>query len=269
LEFKSFLGDEDGNGGRSASPALAGAANSRGYVRTEPSNAPFWSIDYYQRYFDVDTKTVLSRCYHSMIPKEDYVSVVLDSRPDLYGPFWTLTTVIFALFVFSSLASSITSYLSEKQWDYDFKLLSVAVGIVYAYGLGVPIALWAALKYLGVQDWGILDAVAVWGYGMTIWIPVSLLCIVPVPLFRWSLVAVASGVSGYFLLRNVYPVLASAEAKAIRLLVIVIAVLHLALALTFKILFFSYYIVREAGPKDPIGIDKPGSGNSTRLFRTF
>ena len=121
-----------------------------GYVRPEPSNAPFWSIDvriprlifnlsnysrtlqYYQRYFDVDTKTVrrrgfpiskdihiytsqvISRCYHSMIPKEDYVSVVLESRPDLYGPFWTLTTVIFALFVFSSLASSITSYLSAK-----------------------------------------------------------------------------------------------------------------------------------------------------------
>lgn len=99
--------------------------------------------------------------------------------------------------------------------------------------------------------------------------PVSLLCIVPVPLFRWSLVALASGVSGYFLLRNVYPVLATAEAKAIRLLVIVIAVLHLALALTFKVLFFSYYIVREEGPKDPSGIEKPSSGNSTRTFLEY
>jgi len=252
LEFKSFLGTEDGHTARGTSPSPASPANSRGYVRSDPSNAPFWSIDYYQRYFDVDTKTVLSRCYHSMIPREDYVSVILESRPDLYGPFWTLTTVIFALFVFSSIASSITSYLSSKPWDYDFKLLSVAVGIVYAYGFGVPIALWAALRYLGVQDWGILDGIAVWGYGMTIWIPVSLLCIVPVPIFRWALVAVASGISGYFLLRNVYPVLASAEAKAVRLLVIVIAVIHLALALTFKVLFFSYYIVHEEGPKDPL-----------------
>lgn len=77
----------------------------------------------------------------------------------------------------------------------------------------------------------------------------------------------ASLLSGFFLFRNVYPVLASAEAKAVRLLIIVLAVLHLALALTFKIFFFSYYIVHEVGPKDPIGgIETPGSGNSTRMF---
>lgn len=86
------------------------------------------------------------------------------------------------------------------------------------------------------------------------------------PLVRWVSVGIASGVSGFFLLHNVYPVLASAEAKAVRLLVIVIAVLHLALALTFKIMFFSYYIKHEVGPKDPTGIENPGSGNRTRMF---
>lgn len=45
----------------------------------------------------------------------------------------------------------------------------MAVGLIYGYGLGFPIALWAALRYIGVQDWGLLDAVAVWGYGMTVW----------------------------------------------------------------------------------------------------
>lgn len=138
-----------------------------------------------------------------MIPREDYISVVLESRPDLYGPFWTLTTVIFSLFVFSSLSSSIASYLSsevrhslsskpstitistsdppraQQPWDYDFKLLSVAVGIIYGYGLAFPIALWAALRYIGVQDWGLLDAVAVWGYGMTVWMYVLHLPLYP------------------------------------------------------------------------------------------
>lgn len=126
-----------------------------GYVRSDPTNAPIWSIDVSklclsssqsgqltfrpQFTYSITSVTlmstlkrfvspsmplhgcyskrlekVLSRCYHSMIPREDYVSVILESRPDLYGPFWTLTTVIFALFVFSSLASSITSYMSAK-----------------------------------------------------------------------------------------------------------------------------------------------------------
>lgn len=38
-----------------------------------------------------------------------------------------------------------------------------------------------------------------------------------------------------------------AEVKATRLLIIVIAVLHAALALLFKVLFFSYYVIDKIG----------------------
>jgi hypothetical protein len=79
-----------------------------------------------------------------------------------------LTTVIFSLFVFSSLAESVTSYLSGKPFAYDFQKLSIAVSLVYAYGIGLPALLWLALKYLGVAE-----AVAIFGYGQFVWIPVS------------------------------------------------------------------------------------------------
>lgn len=46
-----------------------------------------------------------------------------------YGPFWTLTTVIFCLFIFSSLSGSITAYMSDKTYEYEFGMLSVAVGL--------------------------------------------------------------------------------------------------------------------------------------------
>jgi hypothetical protein len=39
---------------------------------------------------------------------------------------------------------------------------------------------------------------------------------------------------------NIYPVLAQADNKAVRLLVIAVVVLHAALAFTLKILFYSY-----------------------------
>jgi hypothetical protein len=246
LEFKSYLGSTDAN------VQNENAGGSRGYRAENPVAVGFWNIDYYQKYFDVDTQTVLTRCWRTMLPLEDYLNEVLENRPDLYGPFWTLTTVIFSLFVFSSLAHSLSSYLSSKPYAYDFKLLSLAVSLVYAYGLGVPVGLWAFLRWLGVEEWGLLDGVAIWGYGMAVWIPVSVLCIVPIPIVRWVLVGAACGVSGWFLLRNVYPALTLAEAKSARLLVIVIAVLHMALALTFKVLFFSYYVVKEVGTKDPI-----------------
>lgn len=82
------------------------------------------------------------------------------------------------------------------------------------------------------------------------------LCIIPIPIFRWSLVGLAAISSGYFLIANVNPILASSasDPKAARILIpALIGVLHLALALTLKVLFFSYYIVKEIGSDDPLG----------------
>lgn len=93
---------------------------------------------------------------------------------DLYGPFWTLTTLIFALFLSSSLAASISAYLgSQAEYDYDFKLLSIAMSLVYAYGLALPVLLWLALRYLGVGEWSVVEAISLWGYGQFVWIPVA------------------------------------------------------------------------------------------------
>lgn len=37
----------------------------------------------------------------------------------------------------------------------------------------------------------------------------QLLCVIPVPILRWTLCGIAFGLSGYFLVANVYPILAS------------------------------------------------------------
>ncbi|KAI0029298.1 Yip1-domain-containing protein [Vararia minispora EC-137] len=227
-----------------------------GFISDHRGPASPWSLEYYQEFFDVDTKTVVFRCISTLNPfSPTYTSAHLNPGPDLYGPFWSLTTLIFTLFVTSSLASSIASYLSDSPITYDFTLLSVAVGIVYSYGLAVPTFLWALLRYWGVigaagEGWGLIEALSVWGYAMFVWIPVSILCVIPIAIMRWTLVGVAFGLSGYFLVANVYPILASADHKAARLLIVVVAILHATLALIFKII---YYVIKEIGPKDPTG----------------
>ncbi|KAH7106804.1 Yip1-domain-containing protein [Auriculariales sp. MPI-PUGE-AT-0066] len=264
LEFKSFLGPE-----ASTENGTSAGASRAGYRRDAPTAASFWQVEYYQHYFDVDTSTVLKRCYTTLNPltAKDYIASQLAPAPDLYGPFWTLTTVIFSLFVFSGLASSITAYLSDKPPEYDFQLLSIAVGLVYSYGLGVPILLWLALRYLGITEWSVVEAVSLFGYGQFVWIPVSLICVIPSRLLRIVLTGLAWGVSGWFLVATIYPILATAEAKSVRLLVIIIAALHAALAISFKILFFSYYIVPSIDNVEIPGIDTPiTGGNSTRFF---
>ncbi|KAI0773906.1 Yip1-domain-containing protein [Fomes fomentarius] len=254
LQFQSFLSTD----ARAAEP---GTNASRGFISdgSAKGNSGFWQLEYYQPYFDVDTKTVIRRCYTTLIPTSaNYTSAHLTPSADLYGPFWTLTTLVFALFVCSSLASSIVAYLSDPGdssaavLEYDFGLLSTAVGLVYSYGIGVPVLLWLALRYLGVGEWSVVEAIAVWGYGQFVWIPVAILCVIWVPIVRWVLVGLGFGLSGWYLAANVYPVLATADAKPVRLIIVLLAVLHAAVALCFKILFFSYYVVAPVGPKDPI-----------------
>lgn len=86
-----------------------------------------------------------------------------------------MTTLIFTLFLSSSLGASISAYLSAAgtEYDYDFQLLSIAVSLVYAYGIALPVLLWVALRYIGVGEWSVVEAVAIWGYGQFVWIPVS------------------------------------------------------------------------------------------------
>jgi hypothetical protein len=48
-------------------------------------------------------------------------------------------------------------------------------------------------------------------------------------------------------------------------MIVALAVLHAAIALTFKVLFFSYYIVPEIGGKDPIAGTSPVT-NTTRFL---
>ncbi|KAF7358968.1 hypothetical protein MSAN_01237200 [Mycena sanguinolenta] len=263
---RTFLGDADGTGSGARSPGLGNA--DRGYMQDQGKAAGgFWTVEYYQVFFDVDTKTVLRRCYATLLPtSSDYLSTHLNPA-DLYGPFWTLTTLIFTLFLSSSLAASVTAYLGDPLASpgYDFGLLSVAVPLVYSYGLAVPVILWVALRYMGVGEWSVVEAIAVWGYGMFVWIPVSILAVIPYSIVRWSLVGVAFGLSGYFLVRNVYPILASAEAKATRLIIIIIAALHAGLAISFKVLFFSYYIIAPEAAPSPEPSLPSAPGNETTV----
>jgi len=269
LQFKSFLGTTPAvNGNTGTQPRNAG------YFQDAPqTRGGFWTVEYYQKYFDIDTKAVIARCYTTLLPmSSDYLTSHTTPTPDLYGPFWTLTTLIFCLFVFTSFTASLVNWLSSSSeiYEYNFTNLSVAVTLVYAYGIGLPALLWITLRYMGVgnEDWSLIEAIATWGYGMFVWIPISLLCIIPVAIARFVFVGIGFGMSGWFLWSNIYPIITSATHKSARLLIPVLIVLHAGVALTFKVLFFSYYILEGLGPEDPIpGAEQPVETAVARILR--
>ncbi|KAF9980383.1 hypothetical protein BGZ75_008498, partial [Mortierella antarctica] len=44
---------------------------------------PIWSVEYYSKFFDVDTAQVMERCFASVIPKGNFLDI-MGGSPDLY-----------------------------------------------------------------------------------------------------------------------------------------------------------------------------------------
>ena len=94
-------------------PATTGSGSSKRFL---------WTLSFYAQFFDVDTNSVLSRCWAALFPRANFLDV-LEGNPDLYGPFWIATTVVFILF----LGGTISEYLARTgagHYAYNFKLLS-------------------------------------------------------------------------------------------------------------------------------------------------
>ena len=196
-----------------------------------------WSISFYAQFFDVDTSTVLNRCTAALYPRTNFLDI-LDGNPDLYGPFWIATTVVVILF----LTGTISSYLAHEgkdHFEYDFKLLSGAAGLVYGYTFVIPLGLWGILKWFGAQGAELVECWALYGYANLMWIVVALLSWSPLNALNFVLVGLGFVVSVAFILRNLYPVLSATEQKTSQGLLILVVALHFGLAVAIKFLFFA------------------------------
>lgn len=77
------------------------------------ANHNFWTIKYYQKYFDVQTNEVVERIVSSVLPQKvsrNYFDERIKGKPDLYGPIWISVTLVSIFY----LTQSIMEYLQLK-----------------------------------------------------------------------------------------------------------------------------------------------------------
>ncbi|CAG8973835.1 hypothetical protein HYALB_00005580 [Hymenoscyphus albidus] len=237
LEFHSSNFNTDASSGSRKLPGASSGLPAPATASSGFSKRYLWSISFYAQFFDVDTTSVLSRCWAALYPRVNFLDV-LEGNPDLYGPIWIATTVVFILF----LGGTINQYLAKSGQDhfiYDFKLLSGAAGLVYGYTLFIPMVLFLALKYFGSESANIFECWALYGYANIIWIPVALISWSPINILNWVFVGVGFGLSVAFLLRNLYPVLSATDKQTSKVLLILVVCLHAALSIAIKWLFFA------------------------------
>ncbi|KAJ8071323.1 hypothetical protein OCU04_001658 [Sclerotinia nivalis] len=250
----NFEANPSSSRNKPTSPGLPAPATSGG-----PSNSKryLWSLHFYSQFFDVDTSSVLARCWAALYPRANFLDV-LEGNPDLYGPFWIATTVIFILF----MGGTVSLYLAERgegKFAYDFGLLSGAAGLIYGYTFIIPILLFLALKYFGSESANLLECAALYGYSNLVWIPVALVSWSSLTIMNWVFVGVGFGLSVAFLLRNLYPVLSATDKQTSKILLILVVVLHAGLATAIKVLFFAHGspVAKKPATEDPAKGDNP------------
>ncbi|KAK8106413.1 hypothetical protein PG999_009772 [Apiospora kogelbergensis] len=253
--------DVDDEGAAAAGDGVvggAGAGSSKRYL---------WTMSFYAQFFDVDTSSVLQRCWAALYPRANFLDV-LEGNPDLYGPFWIATTVVFILFIAGTI-SQWNAMAGNGPFLYDFRLLSGAAGLIYGYTLVIPVLLFGALKYFGSESANLLECWALYGYANLIWIPVALVSWSQIQILNYVFVGVGLGMSVAFLLRNMYPVLSATDRQTSKVLLILVVALHCGLAIAIKVLFFKAGSPVANKDAPPAETPKPGEGGAAMLLARF
>jgi hypothetical protein len=85
-----------------------------------------------REYFNINSAEVGKRILYSIIPFNPKFHDISEKNPDLYGPFWIYTTLIFVI----AAAGSFSSFLDGKSSKNYFQVfVPISAGIVILYFL--------------------------------------------------------------------------------------------------------------------------------------
>ena len=200
------------------------------------------SVKFYQPYFDVDTEEVIVRLLQALFyckRENNFVSIIND-KPDAYGPFWIATTLIFSVAVTSHINSWISSWMHNKNWEYDFQSIVTASSVVYGFAIGAPFLFYLLFRHLE-GNVKLITAVCVYGYSSFVFIPATLLCLLPSHLISWLALLGAAAAAALFLLRNLGPIVVTSMGRSTANVTPYLAFIGAAPVLFALFLKFAFY----------------------------
>lgn len=244
------------------------------------ATSKFWTMEFYQQFFDVDTNQVLLRMSNTLIPLNppDFLmdrnwhggaggafgvlsetdpnvfqeaGVVLNRNPDFYGPFWITTTLWMALAVVSNIMDKISFERQQETvvngttapavaWSYNFKMASVACITMYSYCFGMGGIVWGLMKWKALPV-TYMDAICLYGYSMFIFLLVAILCMIPVSALQWLFVLVGGAWSSLYLVINLWHLWKIGLERAWFIAVVAIVLCaHMGITMSFKFYFMNY-----------------------------
>ncbi|KAG7335180.1 hypothetical protein KOW79_001776 [Hemibagrus wyckioides] len=219
---------------------------SSGLLGGEKQTSGFWTFEYYQSLFDVDTMQVLDRIRGSLLPLpgRNFIKHHIRSHPDLYGPFWICVTLVFSVAISGNL-STFLNHKGDPHYHYrpQFHRVTIAALAVFLYAWLVPLAVWGFMTWRQstarqMSAYSFLETVCVYGYSLFIYIPTSILWSIPYGWLQWLLILIAMLVSGSVLVITFWPAVRDDTKTTAFTIIVAIVLLHALLAIGCKMYFF-------------------------------
>ena len=210
-------------------------------VTEEISNKAMGSMNkclqFIGKYFNVELNDLKLKLKGAIIPfnKSFYQSIEVNA--DLYGPFWTFTTIIFLIALIGNFSSYIHAEDKEK-FVYDYNHVPHAIFIIYGFGFGAPLALWIISRFIFRIDIDIITNMCVYGYSYTILVPILILCIIPYKLVSTLALLYFLIHSCTFLFYNMYLIIQQKAPKSKYVVLGLLGGIQFVLFLLLKFYFF-------------------------------
>jgi hypothetical protein len=206
--------------------------------------------NYFKQYFKITTKDVEQRIISSFKPYKSNFNEQISSNPDLYGPFWIYTTLIFLIACGSSLSKYFNGDYSKNYFQ---NFVRTAGTLIYFFGFGFPLLFCGALKFIG-DSISYFYVICIYGYSFTCFIPVMLICSCGVGFIQWIFLLYGSINSTMFVVINFWKELQKYEQKKKFGLLGLIIVVQFILLLVLKLYFFDNFSTSDStknNPKNP------------------
>jgi len=198
----------------------------------------FFTVEFYQPYFNVSTNDVKERVKSSLNPLKPRFFELTQENPDLYGPIWIYTTLVLVL----AAAGNFAQFMhpdSNKNASYNYDFVPIAATIIYGFGFVFPVLLTILLKVFGSNTSSYVQTICCYGYSLFVFIPAFILAIIPVSILQWIVICLAIASSTLFLVTNYGHELGKYVGKQRHILIGFIGAAQIILLLIFKLYFFA------------------------------
>lgn len=192
-------------------------------------------------YFDISTQEVKERFVASLMPFNQKFYALYHKKPDLYGPFWILATLVVIL----TISGNLSRYLEtedKKDFSYTFHIVPISISLLFGIVIGLPLGLRMFVKFFGDKETTVpvMHGVGIYSYSFSSFLISSSLCgIIAISWIQWILIVYSGLTSCMFLIATYWADLnVTLDARKRLIAVGLIATIQIVLLLVFKLYVF-------------------------------